>query len=70
MWQRFFRRLFYLLRDLSRNGVICICLHISEPSVGRAEKVLVLNVKEILGVPDHLNVGLKNDYTSVLFQCT
>jgi hypothetical protein len=58
MWQRLFQRLLYLLSDLGRNGVIRVRLYVTKPSVCRAEKVLVLDVKEILGVPDHLDVGL------------
>ena len=39
--------------------MIGVRLEVVEPGVGRAEEVLVLDVDEVLGVPDHLNVSLK-----------
>ena len=48
----------HLLCDFSRNRVIGVRLEVVEPGVGGPEEVLVLDVDEVLGVADHLDVSL------------
>ena len=44
--------LHHLLGDLGGDGVVAVGVVVLVPAVGRAQKVLVLNVNEVLSAPE------------------
>ena len=45
--------LHHFLGDLGRDGVVAVSVVVLVPAVGRAQKVLVLNVNEVLSAPEN-----------------